>query len=184
MKIQWGPLKPRSVGSRDQTRGLYGPWLNFTLILLVYPYYHPCPICDISNFSSVYLTRLHWKHIFPKFVSFSGKFLSIIGSYIYLFHFFSNICCPMTAILPLVSKYSPGGTVLQRPLFQRTLTIWRHFICYCLVSGHDCSQREITVWSSKKFQSSKHRSIILPRLNRTRELTIHGIMGLHCTGSY
>ena len=37
--VQWAPIKPRSVGSRDQNRGLCGPWLNLTLVLPVYPYY-------------------------------------------------------------------------------------------------------------------------------------------------
>ena len=60
VQIQWGLVKPWSVGSRDQN-SLISPLISPCLrtILPIYPYYCPCRISDTSNFSKVYLPRLH-----------------------------------------------------------------------------------------------------------------------------
>ena len=46
----------RSVGSRHQNCGLNGPCL---ISPSFQTYYRPCHICDISNFSRIYLPRFH-----------------------------------------------------------------------------------------------------------------------------
>ena len=72
----FGSLKRRRYSRDSLSHGLWGAetrtaaWMDRGLIspyfrtgLPVYPYYRPCCIGGISNFSRVYLPRPHWKHI-------------------------------------------------------------------------------------------------------------------------
>ena len=64
--IQWGIVKPWSVESKDHYPGLNGLWFRFNPTFepfchrLLYPYFRPHHIRCTSNFSRVYLSRLHW----------------------------------------------------------------------------------------------------------------------------
>ena len=122
--IQWGPFKPRSVGSRDQNSGLYEPRLNFTLVLPVHPYYRPCCIHDISTFlwstcqdfiENIY--SLNWH----RFQANSHQELQII--YIF-FVFFFQFFWTMIALFFLSSKIF-SKWALRSSRFQCEIAIWR-----------------------------------------------------------
>ena len=196
-KVQSGLVKPRSVGSRDQNRGLNGPWLNFTHLL--------------NHFASIpllcFTLYLRYQYFFKglpiqtslkTYISWishscqasSHQYLQI--TFIF-FHFFLNFCWTMTAILPLVPKYSSRGHHLwehfEHPHSYVTLfsvcecnlvpVRLYSYILPCLFAMCDRSLKPI----AKTFENeSSHRgSIMPPQLNPNRKVMIWGITGPDCS---
>ena len=99
-------------------------------------------------------------------------FSSIFSIYIYFF----QVLLTKDRHFTSSSKIFCRGRCDSHFIFNIRFAIWRQFVRSC----HDCLQCEITVWSPKTFESSNRGSIISLQLNRTRDLTNHGITGPNC----
>ena len=129
--------------------------LYLRTILPEYPYYRPRCIRDISNFKSVYLSRLHWIHILLNWHSFqesSSQYLQII---LFFFHFFQvllNDACHFALSSKIILQGASHVRLFQAHFavitscFQHVNAIWHHFDCI-LMSCHVCLQCAIVVCS-------------------------------------
>ena len=96
--------------------------------------------------------------------------------------FFFKFCCTMTAILPLVPKYFPGGamTAISFSTYDHDLAPF-HLYSYVLpwlFATYDCGLKP---HHTEMFDKSSNRSSIMPPRLPNCNLTIHGITGSDCT---